>query len=73
MLTQYLEYLLQEMRGKQDIIVRMLASNAVPNMEQYRLLNGKLQGLEDGINIAKGLYNSMVENRTLAREDVNKE
>jgi hypothetical protein len=62
--------LLEEIREKQETIIKTLASNAVTSMEQYRHLSGRLQGLEEGLCMVKDLYNSMVETRMLSREDV---
>lgn len=68
MLTNYVEKLLKEIRDKQEVIVHTLASNAVSSMEQYRLLNGKLQGLEEGVHLIQDLYKSMVETRMLSKK-----
>lgn len=65
MITQYVERLLEDIRGKQKPIKHTLASNAVNNMEQYRFLNGKLQGLEEGKALVEELYKKMVEMRVI--------
>lgn len=65
MISTYIELLLGKLRDKQDTIVKSLTSNAVKDMEQYRLLNGRLQGLEEGICLVGDVYKSLVETETI--------
>lgn len=66
MIGHYLELLVKDLKAKQDVIVNNLKSNAVKDMEQYRLLNGRLQGLEESILIARELYNAMVQTKHIS-------
>jgi hypothetical protein len=66
LIAHYLDLLVKDLKAKQDMIIDCLKSNAVKDMEQYRLLNGKLQGLEESIIIARELYNAMVQTSNIS-------
>lgn len=59
-MEQYIEQLLRDIRERQNIVKDTLVSGALKDMEQYRLLVGKLQGLEETIILVQELYKKMV-------------
>lgn len=60
MLGAFVERLLRDLRDKQDVIKQLLVSNRVSNMEEYRLLNGKIQGLEECIAAVQTVMDNLV-------------
>ncbi len=65
MITQYVERLFIDIKERQNIVKTTICSGAIKDIEQYRLLVGKLQGLEEGKILVEELYKKMVKTRMI--------
>lgn len=65
MITQYVERLFVDIKERQNIVRNTLCSGAIKDIEQYRNLVGKLQGLDEGKTLVEELYKKMVHTRVI--------
>jgi hypothetical protein len=62
MLNDFYELCLKRLRGQRDLFISRIASNAASNIEDYRFVCGKIQGLQESEDMLKETFDKLERN-----------
>lgn len=58
-MNEFYELCLKRIRSQRDLFISRIASNAASNIEDYRFVCGKIQGLQESEDIMKEIFEKM--------------
>lgn len=62
MLNDFYEMSLKRLRAQRDLFISRIASNAAANIEDYRFVCGKIQGLQEAEDMLKEIFDKLERN-----------